>query len=40
MQITIPVLPEIKDGKIDPEELRRFLHSLQIVIDKIAKAIP
>ena len=39
MNIILPQLPDIKDGQIDPEELRRFLFALQLIIDQIAKAI-
>jgi len=40
MNIIFPQLPNIKNGQIDPEELKKFLHSLQTIIEKIAKAIP
>jgi len=39
MQIILPTLPQIKDGKMDDVELRKFLQSLQIVIKQIAEKI-
>lgn len=39
MQIIIPMLPEIKNGQMDPEELRRFLYALQLVIKQMSEKI-
>ena len=39
MKIVLPMLPEVKNGQMDPEELRRFLYALQLVIKEMSEKI-
>jgi hypothetical protein len=39
MKIILPQLPDVKNGQMDAEELRRFLYALQLVIKEMSEKI-
>jgi len=39
MFVAFPKIPELKDGKLNEEELLKYIYNLQLIIKKIAEKV-